>query len=68
MRYVDFRDSIRGELEGSATGLTWVQLRSRLDLPYDRPCPAWTRLMEKEIGLRRIKGEGRSLVWQLEKR
>lgn len=68
MRYVDYRDSIHAELRRIGTGLTWVQLQSRLDLPYDRPCPAWTRQLEKDIGLRRIKGSGRSLIWRLAKR
>jgi len=65
MRYVDFRDAIRHELEYHPAGLTWAQLQDRLALPYDRPCPAWTKQLEKEIGLRRIKGGGRALVWQV---
>ena len=66
MRYIDFRDSIRDELRRHAGGLTWTQLRQRLDLPYERPCPAWTKQLEREIGLTRVSGNGsRALVWKL---
>ena len=33
------------------------------DLPYDRPCPEWTRRLESEIGLIRQKGTGKAFVW-----
>ncbi len=65
MRYHEFRDAIRGELFRHPSGLTSVRLRARLDLPYDRPCPEWTRRLEKEIGLTRTKGEGRALMWKV---
>jgi hypothetical protein len=65
MRYTDFRDSIRGELQRHQSGLTWIQLRQRLDLPYERPCPAWTKQLEKEIGLSRTKSANRALVWKI---
>ena len=63
MRYVEFKDAIREELGRHPAGLTWAQLRGRLGLPYDRPCPAWTSRLEREIGLSRTKGPGRALVW-----
>jgi hypothetical protein len=65
MRYVDFRDSILRELQRHRTGLTWAQLQDRLALPYQRPCPTWTKQLEDEIGLCRTKGEGRALVWKV---
>ena len=68
MRYIDFRDSIRDELRRHTAGLTWAQLRQRLDLPYDRPCPAWTKQLEGEIGLARVKNGSRALVWTLASR
>ncbi len=68
MRYVEFRDAIREELGRNTAGLTWVQLRDRLSLPYDRPCPAWTARLEQEIGLSRSKGKGRALVWTVSRR
>lgn len=66
MRYIDFRDAILKELCRRPDGLTWVQLRQRLALPYDRPCPEWTKRLEQEIGLSRGKGIGRALVWRLQ--
>ena len=68
MRYVEYKNAIEWELRRSSGGLTWAQLQARLGLPYDRPCPTWTRQLESEIGLERKKGAGRSLLWQLRKR
>ena len=67
MRYVDFRDRIAGELKRNPGGLTWAQLKSRLDLPYDTPCQTWLHQMEKDIGLRRVKGPGRAKLWKVGK-
>jgi hypothetical protein len=63
MRYVDFRDSIRNELRRNPKGLTWKELKERLDLPYESPCQTWVHKLEEEIGLRRAKGSGRAYVW-----
>jgi len=63
MRYVDFRDSILDDLRRNPNGLTWPELRERLDLPYASPCQEWVHRMERENGLRRAKGSGRALVW-----
>lgn len=52
MRYAEYRDAIRRELRGARDGLTWAKLKQRLDLPYNVPCPEWTRRLEEEIGLR----------------
>jgi len=65
MRYVDFRDSIHDELRRNPDGLTWRELRDRLDLPYDSPCSYWVERLEHEIGLSRIKGSGRAYLWKL---
>ena len=68
MRYVEFRDAIRGELKRHRPGRTWKELRDRLALPYARPCPTWVARLEQEIGLRRAPGAGRAHVWTLSKR
>jgi hypothetical protein len=65
MLYTDFKAAIHRTLRRVPAGLTWAQLQSRLRLPYDRPCPEWTRRLEKEIRLTRTKGAGRALVWQI---
>jgi hypothetical protein len=48
MRYVDFRDQIITELRRSKSGLTWKELKEKLDLPYRTPCPEWVKRMEEE--------------------
>ena len=68
MKYTEFRHAIQTELLRRPEGSTWAELRDHLDLPYDRPCPAWTATLEREIGLVRVKGDGRALVWKLKKR
>ncbi|MCG8587304.1 MAG: hypothetical protein MI757_21575 [Pirellulales bacterium] len=65
MRYIEYRDQIQRTLRRKTTGLTWAELREELDLPYDRPCPNWTKRLEDEIGLTRTKGEGRALIWKV---
>ena len=65
MRYGDFRDQIRAELRRNPAGLTWAELKQRLNLPYSRPCPTWVAQLEAEIGLTRSKGAGAAYVWKL---
>ncbi len=65
MRYDEFKTSIQRHLRGHRKGPTGVELREALSLPYDRPCPEWTRRLEEEIGLVRRRGTGRALVWGL---
>ncbi|MHC4777851.1 MAG: hypothetical protein ACYTFG_04650 [Planctomycetota bacterium] len=68
MRFVDFRDVLKRELGSHPGGFTWKQLKERLDLPYDRPCPTWVERLVKEIGLKRTRGEGRALIWRIERK
>jgi hypothetical protein len=65
MRYVEFRDAIRIELQRVPAGLTWADLKKRLKLPYHSPCPEWVKQMEQEIGLSRERGPGRAFTWRL---
>ena len=67
MRYLEYREVTRAELLTSREGLTWKQLREKTRLPYERPCATWTKSLEDEIGLTRVKqdGRGNSLVWTL---
>ncbi|TDU81582.1 hypothetical protein EI77_00892 [Prosthecobacter fusiformis] len=65
MTYAEFRTHIQRHLEKQSRGATWQELRDTLKLPYERPCPEWTRRLEEEIGLVRRKGHGRSLHWTL---
>lgn len=65
MRYHDFKNVIQAELTRHSTGLTWAQLKGRLHLPYERPCPEWVGRLEKEIGLSRKGASGHARVWNL---
>jgi len=65
MRYDEFKYAIEQHLLRHRQGATWVELRETLALPYERPCPEWTRRLEGEIGLVRRKGAGRARVWEL---
>ena len=50
MRYLEFKEAIHRELRRRPEGLTWIELRQRLNLPYDRPCQTWTnRLSRKSV-------------------
>jgi hypothetical protein len=65
MRYDEFKKLIENELLRHPAGLTWAQLKTKLNLPYNRPCPTWIMQMEKEIGLSRIKETQRAAVWKI---
>lgn len=65
MTYLEFKAAIQQHLRRSRAGATWVELRDKLGLPYERACPEWTRRLEEDIGLERRKGAGRALVWQI---
>jgi hypothetical protein len=65
MRYIEFRDAIQEELRHTKSGLTWAQLKERLDLPHAAACPEWTRRLEAEIGLVRARGTGPAYVWSV---
>jgi len=66
MSYDQFRDLIQAKLRERRRGMTWRELRDDLELPYDRPCPEWTRRLESDIGLIRQKGTGNAFVWRCE--
>ena len=51
MHYVEFKAAIQQHLKRKRQGATWIELRETLALPYERPCPEWTRRLEAEIGL-----------------
>jgi hypothetical protein len=67
MTYAEFKSAIAAGLKGHRAGKTWKVLKADLKLPYDRPCPDWTRKLEQEIGLSREKVEGNALVWRVRK-
>ncbi len=66
MTYPEFKDTIQSALKKRRHGATWNEIKLAHGLPYERPCPEWTRRLEREIGLRRRKGDSRALVWSLQ--
>ena len=65
MTYATFRDRVQDTLRQHPSGLTWVELRGNAKLPYERPCPEWTKRLEKDIGLVRAEKRGNALVWRV---
>jgi len=65
MRYKEFKILIQNELLQCPDGLTWVELRDRLKLPYTQPCQTWIYWLEDEIGLTRGRGMNRAYVWKI---
>lgn len=65
MKYSEFRDSIRDELQRHKEGKTWFELKKSLNLPYRQPCPEWIGRLELDIGLVRKDKKGNALVWSL---
>ena len=64
--YEDFRDEVKVILETETLGLSWTQIKKRLQLSQRTPYHKWVKRMEKDIGLVREK-KGSKTVWRLEK-
>jgi hypothetical protein len=64
--YLEFKQTIRESLGKHPHGLTWKELREKAHLPYERPCPEWTRRLEQDLGLRRSKGSTNALIWTVD--
>jgi hypothetical protein len=62
--YEKFKIQIEAVLKAELGGLTWTEIRTKLSLPQKAPNNKWVRLMEKDIGLTRVK-EKRGTVWKL---
>lgn len=65
MRFVEFKHVILEELSRNPGGLTWIELKERLALPYSTPCPTWVSRMEQEDGLYRERGARRAYLWKV---
>ena len=51
MRYSELKESIQNALLENPAGLTWLELKSSLKLPYKIPCQTWIYQLEEEIHL-----------------
>jgi bifunctional DNA-binding transcriptional regulator/antitoxin component of YhaV-PrlF toxin-antitoxin module len=63
MTYEEFRDGIKHLLQYN-DGLTWTEIRTKLNLDQIVPNNKWVHDMEKDIGLLRLK-DARGLIWRL---
>jgi bifunctional DNA-binding transcriptional regulator/antitoxin component of YhaV-PrlF toxin-antitoxin module len=66
MTYKEFRDSIAGVLKSSPKGLSWTEIKEKLELPQKVPNNLWVRTMETDVGLLRAldQGSGKT-IWRL---
>ncbi len=65
MKYMEFKEEIERYLQQHPAGAVWLELKDQLKFTYKIPCPEWTRRLENEIDLERVKGPGRALVWRI---
>jgi hypothetical protein len=65
VKYIQFRTLIQKVLLTHPAGYTWKELRDKLDLPYDQPCPTWVKQLEEDIGLFRVRETGRAYIWKI---
>lgn len=65
MNYEEFRDKIETILHENPNGLTWSQIKERLNLPQKVPNNQWVARLEKDINLIREKQEKSVLIWRL---
>lgn len=63
--YEDFKNSIKNILERHPSGLTWTQIRDKLNLPQKFPNNQWVGRLRKDIGLKKIK-MGENAYWNFE--
>lgn len=63
--YENFKNSTKNILERYPTGLTWSQIKDKLNYSQKAPNNKWVRKLEEDIGLKRVKSGGET-IWKLE--
>lgn len=66
VRYEEFRQKVLKLLMDQPEGLTWMEIKVKLNLPQRVPSNKWVSMLERDIGLVRIK-EAKGIVWRLSK-
>lgn len=67
MLYLDFREKIAAVLKTEPNGLSWTEIRQRLQLPQKVPNNLWVATLEREIGLlRKLDSKTAKVIWKLE--
>ena len=67
MKYAEFKMQIQNALVENPDGLSWLELKGSLNIPYKIPCQTWIYQLEDEINLFRSKGKGRAFIWIVKK-
>lgn len=62
--YDVFKTKIEAILKAEPKGLTWTEIKKRLNLPQKVPNNKWVRMMEDDIGLKRQTEKGR-IIWRV---
>ena len=66
MTYNEFRDSIAEVLRSSPKGLSWTEIKEKLELPQKVPNNLWVRTMENDVGLlRALDQSSGKTIWRL---
>jgi len=66
MTYEDFREKIARLLKSEKKGLSWTEIREKLNFPQKVPNNLWVRTMERDIGLiRQFDNQTGRVVWRL---
>lgn len=63
--YSDFKETIEKLLKRFPIGLTWLEIKEKLNFPQKVPNNKWVKQLESDIGLKRIKIENKT-IWKLE--
>lgn len=62
--YEHFKSAVEAALKDFPEGLTWTQIRTGAKLPQKLPNNGWVRLLESQIGLKRVREHG-VILWKL---
>jgi len=67
MSYLHFKEKIFALLNTEPEGLSWTEIRQRLQLPQKVPNNLWVSMMEKDIGLvRMLDNKTAKVIWKIE--
>jgi len=62
--YEVFKKKVYAKLRSHKYGLTWHEIRDKAKLQQTVPNNRWTKQLERDIGLQRVK-DARGMVWVL---
>ncbi len=62
--YKDFKTAVTIGLKDESGGLTWSEIRMKMEMEQKRPFNKWVRSLEKDIGLIRERRKGH-VYWRL---